>query len=187
MPKTRNTLAILGLWLVVALFVGVALVLPLSAAVRSQQWGTITLIAVCILGAGGWACYQQRRIKTRMGELLREPTAAPLVQWFEASIKGVPEAPCHVAFNTGLVYAYYGEFAQARTRLNNVAWSTKPPYLAGMGALLESLLDYLELHEDERGRERAQQAQRLIETTRGLPGSNLLGRARRSSCSLAQC
>src|SRR5689334_12440781 len=45
--------------------------------------------------------------------------------------------------------------------------------LAGMGGMVESLLGYLELHEDERGHERAQQAQRLMETARGLPGSTL--------------
>lgn len=170
--RTRNTLYLLGLWSIALVFGGL-LVWGLISAIASHRWDTILIITFSVCATAGFVFFQQRRLKQTLSGLLQQSEPTALVRWYQTTLAKMPDAQHHIAFNTGVVCAYYGEFTQARAQLSAVDWSHKPPLVAAQALFLESLLDYLETHNYQRGYQLAQEARQRMSVPGFFPGTDL--------------
>ncbi|MSP14394.1 MAG: hypothetical protein EXR62_15760 [Chloroflexi bacterium] len=159
MNTTNNLLSLAKLWVPAILLI----LLVLFGAASSLTTGQIPwMVLVFLLFLGVFVIRGFRQADRTTAPLLRQESPAGLVAYFERTLAAFPDADAHIAYSTGIVYAYFGDFTQARVRLDTVDWERRPPFIKAAGLGLQALLAYLDTRDYRQGLELAQQARSLV-------------------------
>jgi hypothetical protein len=129
------------------------------------------VLTLVILGA---ARVLQRQVRAAYLRALQAPTAGPLMEVVERSMRVArlhPDADALRAQARALGLALYGEGEAALQALAEVQWSSRAPLIQGIGLSAEYAVALLCERDAERALRLAQQAQALCEVSPTLPGA----------------
>jgi hypothetical protein len=115
--------------------------------------------------------------RDRVGALLQSPSPEPLISYYENRFRNVrmADADAVLAVAKSLAYTVYGDLDAAKTEINGIDWSEKPPLIEAQRILVRAWWAYLD-GDVQTGLTRAREARRLAEVSSRLPGSARMAR-----------
>lgn len=168
MSAKKNTLYLLNIWTPLALLLAI-------------------VVGGCLFqGPGGWAILgfmllfnfiiQYRTInqsKNSLRTLLHQKSSEAAIAFSQQQFSKLksPTTDSVRALVVGQIYAFYGDFDSVRIQIDSINWESRPPMQAAGRLLLQSLLQYFESRDYEKGLFLARQARELGEIPLIFPGA----------------
>lgn len=88
---------------------------------------------------------KRKEVKIDLGDYFKKDSPEPLLECYSKifSTSKIYDGDAWLAYNKSLVLCYYGEFEKAKSFMEAIDWSNRPPHIKLLDFTIEALIDYI--------------------------------------------